>query len=89
MRIFAHGGNFSWQAQGKPRARDRSCFLLQNAVFVAGAALWTCFGDRRGARDFWTCGSFADFVAGTALSDPPVQISWQVQDFVNLEVQIS
>ena len=21
-------------------------------------------------RDFWTCGSFADFVAGTALCDP-------------------
>ena len=96
-------------------------------------------------RDFWTCGSFADFVAGatlcvprsadfvagTALSEPrsadfvastdlcearcrfvagtarcdprradfvsgtalcvylEVQISWQAQHFVNLEVQIS
>ena len=41
-------------------------------------------------RDFWTCGSFADFVAGTALCDP------RCADFVAgaalgeyLEVQIS
>ena len=44
-------------------------------------------------RDFWTCGSFADFVAvtalggrrsadfvaGTALANLEVQISWQAQ----------
>ena len=55
-------------------------------------------------RYFWTCGSFADFVAGTAPCDPRcavfvtgiqhfvnlgVQISWQAQQLVNLEVQIS
>ena len=41
-------------------------------------------------RSFWTCGSFADFVAGTALFlNLEVQISWQVQRFVNLEVLVS
>ena len=50
-------------------------------------------------RDFWTRGSFADFVACTVLGEPRradfdfvnlhVQNSWQAQHFVNLEVQIS
>ena len=54
-------------------------------------------------RDFWTCGSFADFVAGTALRDLDVQrfrgrrsiCEPRSADFVagtalvNLEVQIS
>ena len=30
------------------------------------------------SRDFWTCGSFADFVAGAVLC-VEVQISWQAQ----------
>ena len=34
--------------------------------------------------DFWTCGSFADHSVTL-----DVQISWQMQHFVNLEVQIS
>ena len=48
MRIFAHGGHFSWQAQGKPRAlvlqsrlfvtevQGIGAVLLRNAVVVAG-----------------------------------------------------
>ena len=51
-------------------------------------------------RDFWTCGSFADFVAGTALCDPRCADfvtgaalceprSADFVDLVNLEVQIS
>ena len=53
-------------------------------------------------RDFWRCGSFADFaagtalgeprstdfVAGTALGEPRSADSWQAQHLVNLEVQI-
>ena len=38
-------------------------------------------------RDFWTCGSFADFVARAALFE--VQILWQAQQSVNLDAQIS
>ena len=85
VRIFAHGGHFAWQAQGKPRA-----LVVQSRPFVTGAR------DRSGCtskcrfrgrcstldmrrsdsvtgamnRDFWTCGSFADFVAGAALCEP-------------------
>ena len=44
--------------------------LLRNAVFVAGASRSSDFVTRAVNRDFWTCGSFADFVAGTALCDP-------------------
>ena len=41
-------------------------------------------------RDFRTCGSFADFVAGTALCDPRcAEFVADAQPFVNLEVQIS
>ena len=98
MRIFAHGDDFSWQAQGKPRV-----LVVSSRLFVTGARDQSgfiskrrfrgrCNGrDLRAAltswnRSFWTCGSFADFVAGVNLA---VQISWQVQHFVNLEVQIS
>ena len=51
VRIFAHGGDFSWQAQGKPCVlvlqsrlfvtQGIGAVLLRSAVFVAGAALWT------------------------------------------------
>ena len=36
--IFAHGGDFSWQAQGEPRA-----LVLQSRLFVAGARDRGCF----------------------------------------------
>ena len=57
--------------------------IWRSSDFVTGAV----------NRDFWACGSFADFVAGTALGEPrsadfmtgtalgdlEVQISWQAQ----------
>ena len=49
-------------------------------------------------RDFWTRGSFADFVACTVLGEPRradfdfvnlhVQNSWQAQHFVNLHAPL-
>ena len=56
--------DFSWQVQGI------GAVLLRSALFVAGAALWTWWWSSRSSdfvtgvvnRDFWTCGSFADFV---------------------------
>ena len=51
----------------------KAVLLLRNAIFVAGAALWTWrssdFVTGAVNRDFWTCDSFADVVAGTALCD--------------------
>ena len=49
VRIFGHGGDFSWWAQGKPHVlvlHSRlfvtiGAVLLRSIVFVAGAALWT------------------------------------------------
>ena len=32
VRIFGHGGHFSWQAQGKPRL-----LVVQSRLFVTGA----------------------------------------------------
>ena len=37
-------------------------------------------------RDFWTCGSFADFRGRRYLVNLEVQILWQAQHLVNLEV---
>ena len=57
VRIFAHGGHFSWQAQGKPRAlstfRDR-CNGLELSYFELQIS-WQVQhfghgGDRRGAQ---------------------------------------
>ena len=56
VRIFAHGGHFSWQAQGKPRVstfRDRCkgselfCFVMQ---FSWQVQHFGHVGDRRGAQ---------------------------------------
>ena len=33
MRIFGHGGDFSWQAQGKPHV-----FVVHRRLFVTGVA---------------------------------------------------
>ena len=46
--------------------------LRRNADFVTGAALWTRRVVMTGAvnRTSWTCGSFADFVAGAVLRGP-------------------
>ena len=88
-------------------ARESLCFggpkstfriggvLLRNAVFVA-------FVTGAVNRDFWTCGSFADFVAGAALCDPrradfvagaalcePRNANFVAGAALNLEVQIS
>ena len=53
--LFYFEMQFSWPVQHIEQVGDR-----QELRFVTGAA----------NRDFWTCGSFADFVAGTALCDP-------------------
>ena len=59
-------------------ARDRSCFTSK-CSFRGRHSTWDMvviswqlrFRDRCSEfRDFWTCGSFADFVAGTALGEP-------------------
>ena len=42
VRIFAHGGLFSWQAQGKPRV-----LVAQSRLFVTGAR------DRSGFTSKW------------------------------------
>ena len=33
VRIFGHGGHFSWQAQGRPRV-----LVVQDRLFVTGAS---------------------------------------------------
>ena len=72
VHIFAHGGDFSW-----PRVLVLiGAVLLRSADFVGRCSTWWRSSRRSdfvtGAvnRDFWTCSSFADFVAGTALCDP-------------------
>ena len=46
VRIFAHGGHFSWQAQGKPRV-----LVLQSRLFVTGARRdRSCFTSKRSFR---------------------------------------
>ena len=56
---------FSRQVQGVGAA------LLPNAGFVAGPAVWRWWRQAHAVnRDFWTCGSFTDFVAGAALCEP-------------------
>ena len=71
VRIFAHGGHFAWQVQGKPRGctskcrfRGRSSTLDMVVIFEADLVTGAM------SRYFWTCGSFADFVAGAALCEP-------------------
>ena len=47
-RIFVHGGDLSWQAQGKPRV-----LVLQSRLFVTGARDRSCFTSKcsfRGRR---------------------------------------
>ena len=73
-RIFANGGRCSWQAQGKPRA-----LVLQSRLFVTGARDRSCFLRNAG---------FAVWIV-TFGRVARLQISWQAQHLVNLEVQIS
>ena len=59
MRIFAHGGDLSWQAQGKAHVlvlqsrlfvTGSEAFYFEMQFFGAGAALLRHGGDRRGAQ---------------------------------------
>ena len=58
-------------------ARDRSCFASKCSFRGKCSASGMLVTSRSSAfvtgavnRDFWTCGSFADFVAGTARGQP-------------------
>ena len=85
MRIFAYGGHFSWKTScfGASKSTFRDNYKGSDLFYFELQFSWQAqhFGhgcDRRGSdfvtgavnRDFWTCGSLADFVAGTALCDP-------------------
>ena len=61
----------------------------RRADFVAGAGLCELGSADLMAGAVLSEPRSADFVAGTALLNLELQISWQTQHFVNLEVQIS
>ena len=72
---------FAWQAQ-------YFCDVVRRcvAVFVAGAALWTCpiviFRGRRSTLDVSCCVFFANRIGRAASSGDKVQIPWQAWHFV-------
>ena len=72
---------FAWQAQ-------YFCDVFKRcvAVFVAGAALWTCpssiFRGRRSTLDVSHCVFFVNRIGRAASSGDKVQISWQAWHFV-------
>ena len=94
-REACHGGAdfVAGAALCEPRSADFIAGTVlsepQSADFGAGTAVCENLKCRFRGRSWQAAPQSADFVAGAALCDLGVQISWQAQHFVNLEVQIS